>query len=172
MPSSSGEGILSPQEKRNRRLHMNRMKLLALLVAAGSASTAIVSTGYGATIINIYTGGGSRSGVSAPGVTTSRPGYAPTAPAASPIYSSPVNTAPVASAPVVGALDGASLYNQYCSSCHGSGKKNSSASSIQSAINGNKGGMGSLKSLTSAQITAIAGGGSISGSTGRTKKND
>jgi len=62
------------------------------------------------------------------------------------------------STPTQGAIDGAALYTQYCNGCHGSGKKGSSATSIQNAINSNRGGMGSL-SLTSAQIQAIATGG-------------
>jgi len=49
------------------------------------------------------------------------------------------------------------LYNQYCSGCHGSSKQGASASSIQSAINSNKGGMGSIK-LTAAQLSALAAG--------------
>ncbi len=53
-------------------------------------------------------------------------------------------------------IDGAALYTQYCSSCHGTSKKGSSASSIQTAINNNVGGMGSLSFLTSAQIAAIS----------------
>lgn len=56
----------------------------------------------------------------------------------------------------VPALDGAALYNQYCAGCHGSGMRGSSASLTQSAINSNRGGMGSLRSLTAAQITAIS----------------
>jgi hypothetical protein len=51
-----------------------------------------------------------------------------------------------------------SLYNQYCSGCHGTSKQGKSASAIQNAINSNTGGMGSLKSLTAAQISAIAAG--------------
>jgi hypothetical protein len=53
-------------------------------------------------------------------------------------------------------IDGAALYTQYCSGCHGTSKKGSSASAIQSAINSNTGGMGSLSSLSPAQIAAIA----------------
>jgi cytochrome c553 len=53
-------------------------------------------------------------------------------------------------------VDGAALYSQYCAGCHGSSMRGKSASSIQNAINSNKGGMGSLKSLTSAQINAIS----------------
>ena len=56
------------------------------------------------------------------------------------------------------AIDGAALYTQYCSGCHSNGKKGSSASSIQTAINSNRGGMGTtaLRALTSAQIAAIS----------------
>ena len=53
-------------------------------------------------------------------------------------------------------IDGAALYTQYCSGCHGNGKKGSSASAIQNAINSNRGGMGSLSSLTPAQVAAIS----------------
>ena len=53
-------------------------------------------------------------------------------------------------------LDGAALYTQYCSGCHGNSKKGSSASSTQSAISSNRGGMGSLSNLTTAQIQAIS----------------
>jgi hypothetical protein len=52
--------------------------------------------------------------------------------------------------------DGAALYTQYCSGCHGNGMKGSSVSSINSAIASNRGGMGSLSSLTAAQIAAIS----------------
>jgi mono/diheme cytochrome c family protein len=56
--------------------------------------------------------------------------------------------------------DGAALYASSCSGCHGalasSTKKGRTAAQIQSAINGNTGGMGLLSSLTSAQITAVA----------------
>lgn len=53
-------------------------------------------------------------------------------------------------------LDGAALYTQYCAGCHGTSKKGSSATSIQSAIDKNTGGMGSLKFLTAEQIQAIS----------------
>ena len=53
-------------------------------------------------------------------------------------------------------IDGAALYTQYCSGCHGNGKKGKSVSAIQSAISSNRGGMGSLSSLTLEQITAIS----------------
>jgi hypothetical protein len=53
-------------------------------------------------------------------------------------------------------LDGGALYTQYCSSCHGNGKKGSSVSAIQNAISSNRGGMGSLSGLTAAQIQAIS----------------
>src|SRR5919108_147255 len=54
------------------------------------------------------------------------------------------------------ALDGAALYTQNCAMCHGQGMRGKSASSIQSAINNNVGGMGFLKSLSPAQIDAIS----------------
>ncbi|HET9554841.1 MAG TPA: cytochrome c [Anaeromyxobacteraceae bacterium] len=53
-------------------------------------------------------------------------------------------------------IDGAALYTQYCSGCHGTSKKGQPASLIQSAINSNIGGMGSLSFLTPAQIAAIS----------------
>jgi len=55
-------------------------------------------------------------------------------------------------------LDGAALYTQYCSSCHGNGKKGSSANSTKLAIDNDVGGMGSaaLRALTPAQLAAIA----------------
>ena len=56
-------------------------------------------------------------------------------------------------------LDGAALYASYCGSCHGalasSAKAGASASLIQAGITGNFGGMGSLSSLSAAQISAI-----------------
>ncbi len=57
-------------------------------------------------------------------------------------------------------LDGAALYATYCASCHGplatSSKRGESASDIKEAIEENTGGMGSLSSLSFAQIQAIA----------------
>ncbi len=53
-------------------------------------------------------------------------------------------------------VDGEALYTQYCSGCHGSSKKGSSVTAITDAINNNVGGMGSLKTLTAAQIAAIS----------------
>jgi hypothetical protein len=53
-------------------------------------------------------------------------------------------------------IDGAALYTQYCSGCHGTSKKGSSVSAIQGAISTNRGGMGSLSFLTTAQIQAIS----------------
>jgi fibronectin type 3 domain-containing protein len=53
-------------------------------------------------------------------------------------------------------LDGAALYASYCAGCHGTSKRGKSASATQSAINSNRGGMGSLSTLTPAQITAIS----------------
>ena len=56
--------------------------------------------------------------------------------------------------------DGATLYTSNCSGCHGalasSTKLNRTATQIQNAINSNTGGMGSLTSLTTTQIQAIA----------------
>ncbi len=66
--------------------------------------------------------------------------------------------APVPS-PVPVSIDGAALYNSNCSGCHGplasSSKRGSSASTIQGAING-VGSMSGMKSLTAAQVQAIA----------------
>jgi hypothetical protein len=60
--------------------------------------------------------------------------------------------------PVV--TDGPTLYGMYCASCHGalasSTKGGATASRIQAAIGGNTGGMGSLSTLTSTQVSAIA----------------
>ena len=57
-------------------------------------------------------------------------------------------------------VDGAALYASSCASCHGalasSGKAGATATRIQTAINGNVGGMGYLSTLTSAQVAAIA----------------
>jgi len=65
------------------------------------------------------------------------------------------------------ATDGAALYGANCASCHGplasSSAKGASASDIQGAIDANRGGMGSLGSLTPAQLASIAG--ALSGST-------
>jgi hypothetical protein len=56
-------------------------------------------------------------------------------------------------------LDGAALYTQYCAGCHGplasSSKAGRTATQIQAAIN-SVGSMSSLKTLTSAQVQAIA----------------
>lgn len=56
--------------------------------------------------------------------------------------------------------DGATLYTNNCSNCHGplatSSKLNRTATQIQNAINSNTGGMGGLSSLTSTQVSAIA----------------
>ena len=63
-------------------------------------------------------------------------------------------------APAPTTTDGAALYTQYCSSCHGalatSTKLGATASRIQAGISGNYGGMGSLSILTSTQVQAIA----------------
>ncbi|MGB7904780.1 MAG: c-type cytochrome, partial [Steroidobacteraceae bacterium] len=58
-------------------------------------------------------------------------------------------------------IDGAALYKTNCQACHGAIKPIFSrnardAVKIQNAIDSNKGGMGSLKSLTAAEVQAIA----------------
>jgi len=64
--------------------------------------------------------------------------------------------------PPVG-IDGAALYSARCSGCHGQinairqmAVSNRTASGIQRAIDGNKGGMGFLSTLTAAEVQAIA----------------
>jgi mono/diheme cytochrome c family protein len=56
--------------------------------------------------------------------------------------------------------DGPSLYSSYCAGCHGvlasSTKGGASVDRIQAAIAGNTGGMGSLSTLSSAEVQAIA----------------
>lgn len=56
--------------------------------------------------------------------------------------------------------DGAALYATDCAGCHGalasSAKAGATATRIQTAINGNVGGMGSLSGLTATQVAAIA----------------
>lgn len=54
------------------------------------------------------------------------------------------------------ALNGALLYNNNCSGCHGSGMSNRSAAQINAAISANRGGMSFLSALTMAEIDAIA----------------
>lgn len=66
--------------------------------------------------------------------------------------------------------DGASLFSTNCSRCHNS-MGSTSSSSIQSAINSNKGGMGSL-SLTSAQLQSISTYLSTAGGSGSGKGDD
>ncbi|MHB8846403.1 MAG: c-type cytochrome [Nitrospirota bacterium] len=65
-----------------------------------------------------------------------------------------------ATPPPPASVDGAALYASNCSSCHGtlaaSSKKGATASAIQSAITNNRGGMGSLSTLTAEQIAAIS----------------
>jgi mono/diheme cytochrome c family protein len=69
----------------------------------------------------------------------------------------PTPTPTPAPTPVV---DGAALYGTSCASCHGalasSTKAGATASRIQTAINNGTGGMGSLATLSSLQITAVA----------------
>jgi mono/diheme cytochrome c family protein len=49
-------------------------------------------------------------------------------------------------------------YNTYCSGCHGTAKHGKTAAQTQAAITANRGGMGSLKTLSAATIAAIAAG--------------
>jgi len=62
--------------------------------------------------------------------------------------------------PAPGPVDGAALYNNNCASCHGSLDNSqvsgSSASKIQNAIDGNKGSMGYLSTLSGAEVQMIA----------------
>lgn len=52
---------------------------------------------------------------------------------------------------------GKNLYNQFCLSCHGAAyRPASSASGTRRAINMNQGGMGTLSSMTDAELTQIA----------------
>jgi mono/diheme cytochrome c family protein len=55
-------------------------------------------------------------------------------------------------------IDGVALYATYCAGCHGNSQKGASASSIQNAIDSNRGGMGTpaLRALTPEQVAAIA----------------
>ena len=61
------------------------------------------------------------------------------------------------------AIDGAALYSARCSGCHGPINairqmpvSNRTATGIQRAIDGNKGGMGFLSTLTAGEVQAIA----------------
>ena len=58
-------------------------------------------------------------------------------------------------------IDGAALYAAKCQGCHGAiqpifSRNSRDAARIQAAINNNKGGMGSLSTLTAAEVQAIA----------------
>jgi hypothetical protein len=81
---------------------------------------------------------------------------APTDPA--PTDPAPTDPAPTDPAPAdPPAPDGQALYTDFCAGCHGpNGVRGSSANAISSAIASNRGGMGSLSSLTSTEIQAIA----------------
>ncbi|MDD2542167.1 MAG: cytochrome c, partial [Desulfuromonadaceae bacterium] len=67
--------------------------------------------------------------------------------------SAQVNATTTVPAPV---LDGAALYNTYCNGCHGTSKRGKTVSATQGAIAANRGGMGSLSSLTIDELTAIS----------------
>jgi mono/diheme cytochrome c family protein len=58
-------------------------------------------------------------------------------------------------------IDGAAFYTAKCQNCHGAinpifSRNARDATRIQAAIDSNKGGMGSLSSLTTAEVQAIA----------------
>jgi mono/diheme cytochrome c family protein len=80
-------------------------------------------------------------------------------PAAAPLSTAPAVT-PDTTPPTIPTLDGAALYTSNCSTCHGplatTSKKGSSATQIKNAIATPSTGMGSLTTLTDAQIQAIA----------------
>lgn len=69
-------------------------------------------------------------------------------------------TTPPPVTPPPATTDGAALYAANCAGCHGalatSGKAGATSTRIQTAINGNIGGMGYLSTLTAAQVSAIA----------------
>jgi mono/diheme cytochrome c family protein len=70
-------------------------------------------------------------------------------------------TAQTAAPPPAPAPDGVALYASKCAGCHGPiapifSRNSRTASRIQSAIDANRGGMGSLRTLTPAEVQAIA----------------
>jgi len=74
--------------------------------------------------------------------------------------SDPVPTPTPTPTPAPGSPDGATLYTAYCASCHKalatSSKRGVGSNTIQQAIAADRGGMGSLTFLSTAQIDAIA----------------
>jgi len=69
--------------------------------------------------------------------------------------------APTPPPPPPPSIDGAALYAAKCQVCHGAitpifSRNARDATRIQTAINNNRGGMGSLSSLTTAEVQAIA----------------
>jgi mono/diheme cytochrome c family protein len=80
-------------------------------------------------------------------------------PSAAPLSTAPAVT-PDITPPPTPTLDGAALYSLNCSTCHGplatSSKRGSSVTQIKNAIATPSTGMGSLNTLTDAQIQAIA----------------
>jgi len=82
-------------------------------------------------------------------------------PSAAPLSTAPAATPNITSpSPTTSTPDGAALYSLNCSNCHGplttSSKRGSSAALIKNAISTSSTGMGSLDTLTEAQIQAIA----------------
>ena len=78
--------------------------------------------------------------------------------------------------PAPAPTDGATLYSNNCSGCHGplssSSKLDRSAAQIQAAINANTGGMGGLSFLTATNVQAIADALSTTGGGGGTPPPD
>lgn len=83
--------------------------------------------------------------------------------AVAPPPTTPPPPAPPPPVPPPSSLDGAALYSTHCSGCHGPINaivrmpvSNRTAADFRRAIDGNKGGMGFLDSLTDAELQAIA----------------
>jgi mono/diheme cytochrome c family protein len=106
------------------------------------------------------------SGASLTGATTAQPGFVADV-AGTYTATLTVNDGALSSSASVvvtaqaASIDGAALYTAKCQSCHGPiapifSANSKCASKIQAAINNNKGGMGSLATLTPAQVQAIA----------------
>lgn len=76
-----------------------------------------------------------------------------------------ISTALAGTGTTTTASDGATLFKTYCNNCHKS-MGSTSAAAIQSRINNNTGGMGSLSSLTTAQLQSISTYLSTSGGSG------
>jgi hypothetical protein len=100
-------------------------------------------------------------GASLPPPTTPPPVVQPPPTTPPPVVQPPPTTPPPVVQPPP--LDGAALYSSNCAACHGPitairsmTASNRSAADFRRAINGNKGGMGFLATLSDAQLQAIA----------------